>query len=39
VTVLVHAGDWIEAVVLGFPAIAFGVWLAVTQLRDRWRRG
>jgi hypothetical protein len=39
VLLLAHAADWIEALMLGLPAIAFGAWLALTQWRERRRRG
>lgn len=36
--VLAHAGHWIESVTMAVPIAAFGVWLAVTQLRERRNR-
>jgi len=33
--VIAHAGDWIAGVLLGGPALAFGAWLLVVQIRER----
>jgi len=35
VFVLAHAADWVESLILGGPVLAFGVWLALAQLRER----
>jgi hypothetical protein len=36
---IAHAGHWITAVAYFLPVVAFLVWLAVTQIRERRRRG
>lgn len=33
--VLAHTADRVESLMLGGPALAFGIWLAITTLRDR----
>jgi uncharacterized membrane protein YtjA (UPF0391 family) len=35
---IAHAGHWITTIAYFLPVVAFLVWLAVTQIRER-RRG
>jgi hypothetical protein len=37
ITYIAHPGHWITAVAYFLPVIAFLVWLAITQLRERRR--
>jgi len=32
--VLAHSSHWIESAMMGIPAVAFGVWLAIPTVRD-----
>jgi hypothetical protein len=34
---IAHAGHWLTTIAYFLPVIAFVVWLAVTQVRDRRR--
>jgi hypothetical protein len=34
-----HAGHWITTIAYFLPVVAFLVWLAVTQIRERRSRG
>jgi hypothetical protein len=36
---IAHAGHWITTVAYFLPVVAFLVWLAVTQIRERRGRG
>ena len=35
---LAHAGHWLESVVYLVPIVGFGLWLAVTTIKDRRRQ-
>jgi len=35
---IAHAGHWLTSVAYFVPVIAFLVWLAITQLRERRKR-
>jgi hypothetical protein len=35
---LAHAGHWLTSIAYFVPVIAFLVWLAVTQIKDRRNR-
>ena len=35
---LAHAADWISSLVFAAPVLGFGLWLAITAVRDRRRR-
>jgi len=34
-----HAGHWLESVVYLVPIVGFGLWLAITTIRDKRARG
>jgi hypothetical protein len=35
---IAHAGHWLTSVAYFLPVVAFLVWLAVTQIRERHRQ-
>ena len=37
--VFAHAGHWLESVVYLIPILGFAIWLAITAIKDRRRRG
>ena len=37
-TVLAHAGHWLESVIYLVPIVGFALWLGVTAIKDRRRR-
>ena len=36
---IAHAGHWLTTIAYFLPVVAFLVWLAVTQIRERRSRG